>query len=172
MTTGNNNQQKKQEDTKKLKEELEEKTKLAEERLNQLKYLQADFDNYRKNFEKEKNHIIQLANESLIKELLVVVDDFDSALFLIKDEKSREGLSMLYKNFLKTLEKHGLKKIEALGGKFNPHLHEALIKEKSEKDEGIILEEIQKGFTLKSKVIRPSKVRIAENKIIVGKNGH
>lgn len=146
----------------KLEKELEEKTKSAEERLNQLKYLQADFDNYRKKFEKEKEKIIELANENLIKELLVIVDDFERALKSPENEKN-QGLIVLYRNLLKILEDQGLKKIEALGKKFDPYYHEALLKEKSNKEDGIILEEIQPGYMLKSKVIRYSKVKVAEN---------
>lgn len=147
----------------KLRTELEETKKLAEERLNNIKYLQADFDNYRKKFEKEKEHIINLANENLIKELLTVLDEFELSLKETKDEKIKTGLDLIYKNLLKVLEKNGLKKIEALGKAFDHNYHEALIKEKSDK-EGIVLEEIQKGYILKSKVIRPSKVKIGEVK--------
>jgi len=156
-----------------LQKELEEKTKLAEERLNQLKYLQADFENYRKNFEKEKEKIIELANENLIKELLVIIDDFERALQSIKNEKNKDGLIMLHRNFFRVLENHGLKKIEALGKKFDPYHHEALLKEKSDKEDGMILEEIQPGYILKSKVIRHSKVKVADNKRVDGsvKNG-
>lgn len=152
-----------------LQRELEGKTKLAEERLNQLKYLQADFDNYRKNFEKEKEKIIEFANENLIKELLVIVDDFNRAL----QSLDKEGLIMLYKNFFKILENHGLRKIEVLGKKFDPYHHEALLKEESDKEDGIVLEEIQPGYMLKSKIIRHSKVKVADNKSIEGtvKNG-
>jgi len=147
-----------------VQKELEEKTKLAEERLNQLKYLQADFDNYRKFFEKEKEKIIELANENLIKEFLVINDDFEKALRSIENEKNKKGLELLHKNFLKILENHGVKKIDALGKIFNPYYHEALLKEKSDKEDGIILEEIQPGYMLKSKIIRHSKVKVADNK--------
>ena len=140
--------------------EFDEYKRSAEERLNQLKYLQADFDNYRKKFDKEKEEIIRFADEKLIKELIVVLEDFERSLKEIKDEKIKEGLNLVYSNFSKILEKHGLKPIEALGKKFDYHIHEVLSKESSEKEEGIVIEEFQKGFTLKSKVIRPSKVKI------------
>jgi len=163
-----------EEKVKKLQKELEEKTKVAEDRLNQLKYLQADFDNYRKFFEKEKGKLIELANENLIKELLVINDDFERILQLIENEKNKEGLKLLHKNFLKILENQGLKKIEALGKKFDPYYHEALLKEKSDKEDGIVLEEIQPGYMLKSKIVRHSKVKVADNKSKFGegdKNG-
>jgi molecular chaperone GrpE len=147
----------------KLQNDIEELTKLAEERLKNLRYLQADFDNYRKQFEKEKLNIIKLANENLIKELIIILDDFENALNLIENEKNNEGLKLLHKKFFKTLENNGLKQIEALGKKFDPNFHEVLMKEISEAEEGTILEEIQKGFMLQSKVIRPSKVKISYN---------
>ena len=144
----------------------------SREYLNQLKYLQADFENYRKNFEKERGKIIELANENLIKELLIIIDDFERALNSIENEKNKEGLIMLHKNFFKVLETYGLKKIEAMGKKFDPYHHEALLKEKSDKEDGIILEEIQPGYMLKSKIIRHSKVKVADNKVEEGvKNG-
>jgi molecular chaperone GrpE len=155
-----------QEKIDELQKELEEKTKLAEDRLNSLRYIQADFDNYRKTFEKEKEKIIELANENLIRDLLSVADDFDTALKLMDKEKNNEGLAMIRKNFFKVLENHGLKRIEALGKKFDPYYHEALIKEKSNGEDGTISEEIQAGYMLKSKVIRHSKVKVVDNKLV------
>jgi molecular chaperone GrpE len=146
-------------ETEKLKKELEEAKKLSEERLSQLKYLQADFDNYRKQFEKEREQIVKLANESLVKELIVILDDFESSIKLIEN---KEGIELLNKKFFSILEKHGLKKIEALGKKFNPNFHEVLCKELSSHDEDEIIEEIQRGYKLHSKVIRPSKVKISK----------
>lgn len=144
-----------------LKSELEEAKKTAEERLNHLKYLQADFDNYRKQFEKEKGQIIQLANEALINELIVILDDFDAAIKISGDEKNQKGLQTLKKKFFNILANHGLNEIEALGKKFNSEFHEALCKELSKHDEDEIIEEIQKGYILKSKVIRTSKVKVS-----------
>jgi len=145
-----------------LEDKLKEKTKLAEQYLTQLKYLQADFDNYRKKLEKEKENLIKLSNENLIKELLVILDDFDSSIKLLTDDKNRQGFLMLKNKFFKILTVHGLKKIEALGKKFNPDFHETLYKEISEKEDGEIIEEIQKGYEFYSKVLRPSKVRVSK----------
>ncbi|MGQ9788708.1 MAG: nucleotide exchange factor GrpE [Candidatus Hadarchaeaceae archaeon] len=146
-----------------LQREMEEKARLAEERLNQLKYLQADFDNYRKSLDREKEQIIELANECLIRDLLVVLDDFERALQSMEEGKEKEGLLMLYKNFFKILEQHGLRPIEARGKKFDPYYHEAVLREESDQEEGTIIDELQKGYMLKSKVIRHSKVKVAEN---------
>ena len=158
----------KKERIQELKKQLEEKNKLAEDRLNQLKYLQADFDNYRKNFEKEKGNIIRLANEKIMKELLVILDDLGRAL---KENSSNKGLSLLCSNFFKILLNNGLKEIECLGKKFDPNFHEVLSKEQSNNEEVIILEEFQKGFILNSKVIRPSQVKISEKILEENKNG-
>lgn len=145
-----------------LNKQLEETKILAEERLNQLKYLQADFDNYRKKFEKEKEQVVRLANENLVKELIIVLDDFDAAIKLSEGEKKKEGLVSLKKKFFDILVNQGLKEIEALGKRFDPNFHEVLCKELSNHNEDEIIEEIQKGYILKSKVIRPSKVKISK----------
>ena len=149
----------------KLRKEQEIAKKLAEDRLNDLKYLHADFDNYRKRFDKEKEQIIHLANENLIKELIIILDDFDASLKAAKEE-NKQGILLMQKKFFQILEKHGLKQIEALGKKFDPSFHEVLCKELSEHNEDEIIEEIQKGYMLHSKVIRPSKVKIAKQKQI------
>jgi molecular chaperone GrpE len=173
MASDNDRQTKKelQENIDALRKELEEKGKLAEDRLNQLKYLQADFDNYRKNFERERENIVRLANEGLISDLLVVVDDFERALSIMKDGKDKDGVKMVYGNLIKILENQGLRPIETSGKKFDPNFHEVLCKEVCDKDDGLILEELQRGFMLKSRVIRPSKVKIAENQESGEKDG-
>jgi molecular chaperone GrpE len=150
------------EEIEQLKKELEEQTRLAEDRLNQLKYLQADFDNFRKWNAKERDVITSLANERLIEDLLVILDDFERALPAIEDEKNKEGLQMVYKKLTKILAQHGLEPIPCVGKKFDPHFHEALCREECDKESGTILEDLVKGYKLKSKVIRPSKVKIAE----------
>jgi molecular chaperone GrpE len=151
------------EEIERLKTELDEKTLLAEARLERLKYLQADFDNYRKWSEKEKGAIIALANENLIKDLLVILDDFERALPSLEQEKNKAGMEMIYKNLAKILSSYGLQPIDCAGKKFDPQFHEALCTEKCTKEQNTVLEELGKGYRLKSKVIRPSKVKIAEH---------
>lgn len=155
---------KKKSENKKLKKELSETKKLAETYLEQLKYLQADFENYKKRVLKEREEFVKLANENLIKELLKILDDFERSLILIKNKDDLKGLELIYENFLKILENFGLKKIEAVGKKFDPYYHEVLLKEKSDKEEGIILEEFQRGYLLSGKVIRHSKVKVSGGK--------
>jgi len=145
-----------------VEQDLETQTQLAEERLNRLKYLQADFDNYRKWSEKEKASIIALANESLIKDLLVILDDFERALPSLEHEQNRDGMIMIQKKMMKILGEYGLVPIAGIGKKFDPNLHEVLLREPCDKEPDIILSEISRGYQLKSKIIRPSKVSIAE----------
>ena len=118
------------EDIEELKKELAEQTRLAEERLNQLKYLQADFDNFRRWSAKEKDMITALANEKLIHDLLVILDDFELALPSLEQEKNREGMEMIYKKFAKILSDYGLQPIDCVGKKFDPRFHEVLCTEK------------------------------------------
>jgi len=151
-------------ENKELKKELSEKTKLAETYLEQLKYLQADFDNYKKIVLRERENFVKQANENLIKELLTILDEFERSLVLIKNKDDLRGLELIYKNFLKILENFGLKKIEAVGKKFDPYYHEVILQEESDEPEGTILQEIQKGYMLNSKIIRHAKVKIAKKK--------
>ena len=148
-----------------LRKDLDTQTRLAEERLDRLKYLQADFDNYRKWSEKDKAAIIALANENLIKDLLVILDDFDQALPSLEQEKNKEGMMMVRKKMLKILKEYGLQPIECEGKKYDPHFHEVICMERCHEEQNIILEDIGKGYQLKTKVIRPSKVKIAEHVI-------
>ena len=146
-----------------LQRELDEVRKLADERLTRLQYLQADFDNYRKSLEREREQVIQLAAEALVRDLLPVLDDLERALPSLSQEKNREGFQLLSRKLHKILESHGVRDIESHGKQFDPNFHEAIAKEESDEEEGTILEEYQRGYLLRSKVIRPSKVKIAEH---------
>jgi len=151
------------EETGQLKQELAEMTRLADERLEQLKYLRAEFDNFRKWSEKEKGSMAARANETLIKDLLVVLDDFEQSLPSLENEKNREGVMMVYRKMVKILGEYGLEPIECMGKKADPELHEVLCRQQCAKEPGTIVGEIGKGYRLKSKVIRPSRVMVAEN---------
>jgi molecular chaperone GrpE len=151
------------EDLESLKRALENQTRLAEDRLDQLKYLQADFDNFRKWSEKEKVSVIALANENLIKDLLVILDDFEQALPSLELERNGQGMLMVQRKLLKILKEYGLQPIECVGKKFDPRFHEVICKERCSEQSDTILEDIAKGYQLKSKVMRPSRVKIAEH---------
>jgi molecular chaperone GrpE len=151
------------EEAARFRKEADDALKLAEERLTRLQYLQADFDNYRKSLEREREQAIQLAAESLIRDLLPVLDDLDRALPSLSSEKNREGFELLSRKIHRILGSHGLSAIESQGKRFDPMLHEAIARCESPEEDGTILEEYQKGYLLRSKVIRPSRVKIAEH---------
>jgi molecular chaperone GrpE len=146
-----------------LEEKLAAKQKELDEYVSRLKYLQADFDNYRKALDREKECFERQAIERLTRELLVVIDDIGIVTGRAAEPLVRAGLEMLLKNLMKVLERHGLKRIEnPAGKKLDPHLHEAVMAEESEKEEGTVLEELQPGYSLNGKVIRHTKVKVAK----------
>ncbi len=146
---------------KALEAEVNEAKSLAEERLSQMKYMQAEFDNYRKWSEKEKATFAKNANLKLIKDILPSLDEFERAVFVISDETSKKGLEMAEKNLFKALKSHGLERIDCLEKPFDPYLHEAILKKESDKDEDLVIEEIQPGWMLNGEVIRHSKVVVS-----------
>jgi molecular chaperone GrpE len=145
--------------TGKTRKDLEAELQGREEDILRLR---ADFENYRKQLDREKEEFAKTANARLITQLLDVVDNLERAISTINDSKTAEGVEMIYRQFYKTLEENGLRKIEALGRKFDPYHHEVLMREDSDKEDGTVVEELQTGYMLKDKVIRHSKVKIAK----------
>ncbi|MCD6455911.1 MAG: nucleotide exchange factor GrpE, partial [Methanophagales archaeon] len=111
-----------------LKKELEEKTQLADDYLSQLKYLQADFENYKKMVAREREMYEMCATEELIKSLLPLIDNLEIAIASAKQNENEpsfvEGIELIYKDLMAVLGKEGLKQIEAVGEKFDPYKHE------------------------------------------------
>ncbi|MAH33050.1 nucleotide exchange factor GrpE [archaeon] len=128
-----------------------------------LQRLQAEFENYKKRTDKEKQDFITYAKADIINKILPTIDTFEIALKNTSDkEKFVKGIEMVYAQIFSLLENEGLRPIEALGKKFDPFFHEVLLKQKSNKDEDIVLEELQKGYMLNDKVLRHSKVKVSE----------
>lgn len=125
-----------------------------------LQRLQADFDNYRKRTEKENAAFKEYATKQLIADLLPVLDNFELALKTVQDE----GVRMIYAQLFGILEKQGLQKIESLGKKFDPKLHEALLQQEADGEPNTILEELQKGYIVGNVVLRPARVVISQRK--------
>jgi molecular chaperone GrpE len=152
---------------KKLGEELEEEKAKSADYLKRLQYLQADFENYRKRVEKEMSDNRQFGNQRLLAELIVVNDELELALREAKGNNENPtivaGVGMVHKRLQGILSKEGVEKIQSLGSKFNPDLHDAALRVVSDEEEGTIVEEIRQGYTLKGKVLRPSIVKVAEN---------
>lgn len=150
----------------KLQEALKEEQEKSNDYLSRLKYLQADFENYRKRTEKEIREAAKVSNEKLIISLLEAIDELELALHSGRETENKQalldGVEMTLKKMYASLEREGLVKIEAVGRSFDPKLHEVVMKVPTqEHNEGVVLEEIRKGFMLREKVIRPSMVKIA-----------
>lgn len=149
----------------KVKEEDLRKIEIEKsEYLSQLQRLQADFENYQKHVAKEQTRTIDYANESLILKMLDVYQDFERALETCKSKKDFQvGLDLIYHKLKSILEKEGLKEIPAKGMKFDPFKHEALMAEDhKDYENGMIIDELSKGYTLKDKVIKYSKVKVCK----------
>jgi len=157
---------------KRLLEQLKTEQEKSQEYLNRLKYLQADFENYQKRMEKEIQEIVHRSNEKMVASLLNVVDDLERAIetgkTVKKVEPLLEGVEMVYRTLITTLEREGLVSIEAVGKPFDPNIHEFLAKvPKRDCEEGIVVEETRRGFMFKGKVVRSSIVKISckENEV-------
>ncbi len=152
----------KQEIVKLTKKEVEEINKKLKETEEKALRTQAELINYRKRKDEEVQKSLKFANEDLIVELLPILDNFERAIKVESaDSKLLDGMKMVYKSLVSTLQKYGVKEIESLGKKFDANLHEAVITESKEGvEEDIILEVFQKGYTLKDKVIRPAMVKV------------
>jgi molecular chaperone GrpE len=135
---------------------------------NKLLYLQADFENYRKRMEREKAEFRAVANEGLILDLLDVYENLERALEASKKGDAQasqisKGLEMVHGQMKTVLGKYGLKPIDAVGKKFDPRVMEAMMQEASaDAEEDTVLDEFQRGYTLSSKVIRCSKVKVSK----------
>ena len=149
-----------------LKEELRLEQETSKENLHRLKYLQADFENYKKRIEKEVQDTIQRSNQNLVSYFIDIIDDFESAISTGEKTENKnallEGIKMVHKNICKLLKKEGLEKIECVGQPFDPNLHEVQAQlPTNDHKSGTVLEEARKGFMFKGKVLRPSVVNIA-----------
>jgi molecular chaperone GrpE len=149
-----------------LREQLKQEQEKSKECLNKLLYAQADFENYRRRLNQEVESRIETAKARLVLNLISVVDELELALKAAKNTEGAgavaDGLEIVLKKFRDLLTAEGLATIESVGKKFSPSVHEAVERiERDDVEEGTILEEVRKGFTLKGKLIRPSIVKIA-----------
>ncbi|HPP06135.1 MAG TPA: nucleotide exchange factor GrpE [Syntrophorhabdaceae bacterium] len=158
---------KKDEQLEELTRQLQEKEETIKSLQERLLYLQADFENFKKLKNKEKQDLLKFGNEVLIKELLPVIDNLERALdhsSKTDDFKSiHEGVNLVLNEFLRVLERAGLSKIEAIGKKFDPNLHEAFYQEEREDVEpDTVVSELQKGYMLNGRLIRPAMVTVSK----------
>jgi molecular chaperone GrpE len=151
-----------------LRKALADEKNRSNEYLNQLKYLQADIENLRKSTKKELDMTVHRANESLISNLLVILDDMELALKSSSETENchqlKSGFKLILDKMRHILEKDGLVRIAALGKQFDPTCHEAADQTlRNDKPDGLIIEEIKTGYIFKGKILRSSLVTIVRN---------
>jgi molecular chaperone GrpE len=148
---------------------LKEKAAKADEHWEKVLRLGAEFENTKKRLERQSQEGIRFANEKLVLEVLPLVDDMDRAIASLDAghelRKVKEGLHLVQNKFHRVLEQHGVEPIEAVGRPFDPHLHEAVAEVESDAEEGSVVEEVQRGYTLNGRLARPSRVKIARKRI-------
>lgn len=147
----------------KLIEKIEKVQEASDKNLDLYIRSQAEIDNLKKRYQKEQQGLVKFANESLIKQLLPVVDNLEKAITHSQDEDSieaiREGVDLTLKGLMDILQKAGVETVEAVGEQFDPNFHEAV---SEMADDGIkpgaVIKDLQKGYTLHQRLIRPSMV--------------
>jgi len=148
-----------------LEERLEELERERDEYLNDLKRVAADFENYRKRVARDQEGLAARAHERLVKELLPVLDDLERALQAAaehEEAKLEEGVRLVHRELVEALAREGLSEVET-DGQFDPHVHEALLSQASEKEDGAVIEVLQKGYRLGDRVLRPARVVVSQN---------
>lgn len=146
----------------KKKNKLEEKlAELEEQRMRQL----AEFENFRKRSEKEKSQMFEIGAKTVVEKILPVIDNFERGLAAVSEEQKDssfvQGMELVYKQILTTLEEIGVKPIEAVGQEFDPNLHNAVMMvDDDDKESGTVAEEMQKGYMYKESVVRHSMVKV------------
>lgn len=129
--------------------------------------LAADTDNFKKRLERDKGEFLRRANESIVKDLLPVLDNLERALGHAEEPGNQgslaAGVSLTGQELLKVLERHGLEKIESLGQPFNPEFHEAMMQQEDpSQDENTVLMELQKGYLFQGRLLRPAMVVVSK----------
>jgi len=138
-----------------------------DELFDRLQRLAAEFENFRKRNARNQAAFAERANERLVKELIPILDDLGRALGAAaehEEAKLEEGVRLVHRALSDLLAREGLAEIET-DGKFDPHVHEALLSQPSEAEEGSVIEVVQKGYTLGDKVLRPARVVVASGPI-------
>ena len=145
--------------------ELEALRAENEDLIQTLQRVQAEFENYRKRAARDQDALVARAGERIVKELLPVLDDLERALEAAhahEEAKLEEGVKLVHRQLEQLLEREGLAPVET-DGKFDPHVHEALLTQPTEdKEQGDVVDVLQKGYKLGDRVVRPARVIVAE----------
>jgi molecular chaperone GrpE len=152
-----------QEATEQVDEQEQQPPEPAPPQDDRLLRLAADFENYKKRAARERQEYVALANERLIGELLPILDDLERALSAAEQHEEaqlEEGVRLVHRSLASLLERHGVTAIDT-DGRFDPHVHEALLSQPSEAEEGSVLDVVQKGYKLGDRVVRPARVVVA-----------
>jgi molecular chaperone GrpE len=147
-----------------LAERLAEVEKERDDYLNDLQRVAAEFENYRKRVARAQQSLVVRAHERLVKELLPVLDDLERALHAAAEHQEaqlEDGVELVHRELQEALAKEGLSEIET-NGHFDPHVHEALLSQPSDQEEGAILDVLQKGYRLGDRVLRPARVVVSQ----------
>jgi molecular chaperone GrpE len=156
------------EELERLKNRLDEQEKLAAEYLDLLKRKQAEFENFRKRSQKELDEYKRYATTEVVLDILNLIDNFERAVESTRSSKEfdalLDGVLIIKKQFRSLLEKkYGVKNIEAVGKEFDPNLHDAVMVEETGKyEKDTVIEDLQKGYVMHDRIIRPSKVKVAK----------
>ena len=154
------------ENKEQVEPEIDETEALQKERdelVDTLQRVQAEFENFRKRAQRDQANLVARAHERLVNELLPVLDDLERALEAAdahEEAKLEEGVALVARSFADVLRKEGLEEV-ATDGKFDPHVHEALLTQPSSEDEGSVIEVLQKGYRLGDRVLRPARVVVS-----------
>ena len=156
-----------EEDTKNLPAKLEEKEKEAAENYDKFLRASAELDNYKKRIAKERTDLIKYGNETLVKDMLPIIDSLDRALEHAGNSEDFDaiikGLTLVQEQFLGCLEKHGVERVQSTGKDFDPNGHEAMLQVESERHgENKIVEEFEKGYLLNGRLLRPARVSVSK----------
>lgn len=145
------------------KDKKDSSQKEIEELTDQLKRVQAEFINYKNRIENEKSEFADYIRAEFTAKLIPLLDNFEIALNSCdKNTSVFKGMEMIYAQLFDILSREGLEKIDSLNKPFNPKFHDAVLSEKSEKPKNTIIEELQKGYLFKGKVIRHTKVKVSK----------
>lgn len=148
------------------KDELEEAKKQLTEGVERMKRLQADFENFRRRTRQEKEDLANMVVQDFIKDLLPMLDNFDRAMAAEATDaaKFQQGIEMIYNQLTELLKNKGLEVIDTKDAKFDPNFHQAIMRvENPDLEDDTIAAELQKGYVVRGKVIRPSMVQVVAN---------
>ncbi len=150
-----------------LLDKIKEVQALADKNFDLYVRSQAEIDNLKKRFRKEKGDLAKFSNESLIKQLLPVLDSLENAILHSQDENAlhalREGVDLTLKGLKNTLEREGVEEINAVGEPFDPNFHQAMSEQEDDSVKpGMVLKELQKGYMLNQRLIRPAMVIVSK----------